>query len=80
MAYQVTHGKILEWLDTGPDGEAVDAVLAAVRMIAADPHSGVPVPARVPVYVWRVAVAELIIRYMVAEQFRTVNVISIEAE
>lgn len=78
--YQVTSSEVLAWAATCTDSNVLDAVLAAIPLIAKDPHSppAMPVPGkRQPIYTWPVDGTYLAITYLVAEQFHTVRIIRI---
>jgi len=81
VAWQIaSRQKVLEWLAQEPDALRREAFLAWLPVLAEDPRrDALPVPNRPPiVFVREVLRANLAVTVLIAEQYRAIQLISID--
>lgn len=79
MGWQVTQRAVYEWLESGPDPDLREALLAFLPdLVATRERDAAPVPGNhAPVYERVVPETNLVVTFLVADQFKTIDIINI---
>ncbi|MDQ3641378.1 MAG: hypothetical protein M3450_07925 [Actinomycetota bacterium] len=79
MAFQLSGDEqVFAWLVAESNLERRERLLAWLPQLAADPHGQATAPVRPNVFVALVPDLDVVVTYLVAEQFRTVRLLRLE--